>query len=106
MTKQTMPTTPINVDETLKNVDATIDEKIDAMKTRKTFSLASLARVLGRNEKIVRSRFRRYARDENDVERAKIVNMNFPIGTAKSRWVYPIECIDAIVIVVKRHDDE
>jgi P2-related tail formation protein len=72
--------------------------------TPKTFKLAQLARDVGHNEKIVRARFRRYANDAKNVERAQLVNST--LKNAKSRWIYPIELYDAIVQIVKRDDDE
>jgi hypothetical protein len=68
------------------------------------FTLAQLSRDLKHNPKIVRSRFRRYANDETNVERQKIVNST--LKNAKSRWVYPIALIDAIREIIKRDDDD
>ncbi len=81
------------------------DAKNVVDKSQKTFTLATLARELSLNEKIVRSRFRRYANDEKNIERQKIVNSHVALGHAKSRWVYVMKHYNAIREIVKRVDD-
>ena len=92
MTTKTNDVEPINVD-----IGA-----IDSMKTHKTFTLANVARALNHNPKMVRSRFRKY--DKNENEKYNVVRAT--LKNAKSRWVYPIDCIDAIIELIKRDDDE
>ena len=92
-----MSTTKTPTKTTPKN-----DVKNDVETTSpKTFKLASLARDIGHNPKIVRSRFRRYV--VNDDKRYDVVRQT--CKNAKSRWVYPIALYDAIVAIVKRDDD-
>ena len=85
-----------------KNDVKNVETKNVATTTKKTFKLASLARELGHNEKIVRARFRRYV--VNDDERYNVVRQT--CKNAKTRWVYPISLKNDIANIIKRDDDE
>lgn len=84
-----------------KNVKSTTTND-DAKTTPKTFKLASLARELGHNPKMVRARFRRYF--VNDDAKYNVVRAT--LKNAKSRWVYDAKHRDAISEIIKRDDDE
>ena len=85
------------------NDATTSNDAIDAMRSQKSFTLASLARALSLNEKIVRSRFRKYAK--HDDEKYNVVE-TLRYKNAKTRWVYPNDALDTIVALCKRDDDE
>jgi uncharacterized protein YchJ len=93
------------IDMSQKN--ATIDAKNDAKNvvdtSKKTFRLTTLCREMNKNEKIVRSRFRRYATHDDDkynvVETSRLKN-------AKTRWIYPIAMLSQIRDLIALDDDE
>ncbi len=89
--------------QTPNDAKTTSNDAIDAMRSQKSFTLANVARALSLNEKIVRSRFRVFAKHDDDkynvVETLRFKN-------AKTRWIYPIDALDTIVALCKRDDDE
>lgn len=84
-------------------IDATIDTKNVVDASKKSFKLTTLVREMQHNEKIVRSRFRRYAK--HDDEKYNVVE-TMRLKNAKTRWVYPIDALDTIRALIVLDDDE
>ena len=95
--KNVVVETKPNVVETRNGAKNVVDT------TKKTFKLTTLAREMSRNEKIIRSRFRRYA--THDDEKYNVVETS-RLKNAKTRWVYPIEMLGAIRELIVLDDDE